>query len=166
MKISKITLLFGLSFSLLACFDSNEKTTDEPNSPPTADSFSIVTQTEVAFTGDLLGNDPEGDPIAYASLVEPLNGNVSVSVDGRFTYRPNNEFVGTDSFSYRVFDPQNREATATVSITVETLQVSFLQFSRDSFMAASTDSPDTLNGKAFTQDANDQADYQDLIDDQ
>src|SRR5262249_34961313 len=44
-------------------------------------------------------------------------------LDGSFTYTPNNNFTGTDTFSYRAFDGTDLSNTATVTITVSTFHV-------------------------------------------
>jgi hypothetical protein len=41
--------------------------------------------------------------------------------DGSFTYTPNADFVGTDSFTYRISDGANSSEQSTVTITVEAL---------------------------------------------
>ena len=39
-----------------------------------------------------------------------------MNADGSFTYTPNGEYVGWDSFQYRVDDPYTQGGVATVAI--------------------------------------------------
>lgn len=49
----------------------------------------------------------------------PFNGTLTAfNPDGSFSYTPNADFFGTDSFTYRVYDGSNYSNTATVTITV------------------------------------------------
>ena len=48
----------------------------------------------------------------------PAHGAVSVNPDGSFSYTPNAGFVGTDTFTYRVYDGTALSNYATVNLTV------------------------------------------------
>lgn len=48
----------------------------------------------------------------------PSNGTLSLNADGSFTYTPNSNFAGTDSFTYRANDGTNNSNVATATITV------------------------------------------------
>jgi hypothetical protein len=68
------------------------------------------------LTNDL---DPEGGAVTAVSIQDGVdNGTLSAFADGRFSYTPNPGFTGTDSFTYRMQDPDGNTAEATVSITV------------------------------------------------
>ncbi len=71
--------------------------------------------------GGVLANDTdsEGDLLLGATLVNgPTNGTLSFNGDGTFTYTPNANFHGTDSFTYRTNDGRLDSNLATVTITV------------------------------------------------
>ena len=65
-------------------------------------------------------SDLDGDSLEVLSTltVEPFAGSASMSSDGSFTYTPNANFTGTDSFSYRVVDNAGGFADGIVYITV------------------------------------------------
>ncbi|MEE8451462.1 MAG: Ig-like domain-containing protein [Thermoguttaceae bacterium] len=64
--------------------------------------------------------DVEGDVGLTAEKVDgPLQGSLTLSPNGSFTYVPAVGFVGTDSFTYRASDGQDDSGAATVTITVE-----------------------------------------------
>ncbi|MEC7480574.1 MAG: Ig-like domain-containing protein, partial [Pseudomonadota bacterium] len=89
-------------------------------------------------------------------------GNAEINADGSFTYTPNAQVTGSDSFTFIVSDGVNPEVTATVSVTIEAQQVSFSSYTRDAFNQAPTDEPLPINGREFTQDADDTT-FDDLL---
>ncbi|MEX2120876.1 MAG: cadherin-like domain-containing protein [Pirellulales bacterium] len=101
----------------------------QPNIPPTAndDSYTVKhDRTLVMGPSGVLGNDFDYDgpqPITASLVQGPQNGtlNPSLAADGSFTYIPNFQFVGVDTFTYRAFDGADYSATATVSIDVTNL---------------------------------------------
>ncbi|EKJ95128.1 hemagglutinin/hemolysin-like protein [Bradyrhizobium lupini HPC(L)] len=48
----------------------------------------------------------------------PANGTVVINADGTYTYTPNSDFDGTDSFSYVVTDPGGARNEYTVTVTI------------------------------------------------
>ncbi|OBB71682.1 Ig-like domain-containing protein [Mycobacterium sp. 852014-52144_SCH5372336] len=68
---------------------------------------------------DVLGNDTDvdDDELTVAAVGAASNGTVSL-VDGVVTYTPEDDFDGTDSFTYTVTDGNGGTATATVTVTV------------------------------------------------
>lgn len=69
---------------------------------------------------DLIGaaSDPDGDSLTVLSVGSPQHGTVETDEAGRFVYRPNADFNGSDAFSYTVDDGRGGTASATVQITV------------------------------------------------
>jgi VCBS repeat-containing protein len=68
----------------------------------------------------VLGNDTDADGSALtaALVAAPSRGALTLNPDGSFTYQPNEDFVGADSFTYRANDGTADSAVATVTITV------------------------------------------------
>lgn len=68
----------------------------------------------------VLGNDsdPENDSLSAVLDTTTTNGVLVLNTDGGFDYTPNNDFVGTDSFSYHANDGVDNSNIATVSIQV------------------------------------------------
>lgn len=98
----------------------------EPNNPPVAvdDQYSATCN---VITGKVTTNDsdPENDLlfIDTKTVVAPVHGTVSLSVDGTFTYTSDPGFVGIDQFVYALFDKNKFPgitATVTISITLDT----------------------------------------------
>ncbi len=66
-------------------------------------------------------NDPDNDPLYAIKATDPANGTLVLAIDGSFTYTPNANFNGSDSFTYRANDGLNDSNLSTVSITVNSL---------------------------------------------
>ena len=68
----------------------------------------------------ILGNDSDvdGDTITAVLVSDVSNGTLTLNADGSFTYTPAANFVGTDSFSYKVNDSLLDSNTVTVEIDV------------------------------------------------
>ncbi len=64
-------------------------------------------------------SDPDGDPLTAVLVSDVSNGTLNLNGDGSFTYTPDADFYGTDSFTYKANDGASDSATtATVTITV------------------------------------------------
>jgi VCBS repeat-containing protein len=95
---------------------------DNLNEAPTALGDRAETVVGEAVTFDVLGNDfdPDGDPLQMADFTNPTNGRLILNIpDETFTYTPNENFIGFDSFTYSVVDPGGLTSeTVTVNIVV------------------------------------------------
>ena len=109
-----------------ACNAANETALVSPaNRAPDAVNDSYSTNEDTALTvstraGGVLGNDTDADndvltAVAYTS---PSNGSLTHNADGTFTYTPNPNYNGTDSFTYKANDGSVDSAAATVTLTV------------------------------------------------
>ncbi|MBO6576375.1 MAG: tandem-95 repeat protein [Rhodothermales bacterium] len=62
--------------------------------------------------------DPNGDALTVISVSDPPNGTATVDQDGNVVYTPDDDFFGTDSFTYEISDGGiTTSATVTVTIT-------------------------------------------------
>ena len=77
----------------------------------------LVRQNRALDTVDL-GADIDGDALTFKRIAGPQNGAVVVNADGSFTYTPNTNFNGTDTFTFAANDGTVDSAPATVTITV------------------------------------------------
>ena len=97
------------------------------NPGPVAQPDDVFTPEDTALNGDVLANngngpdsDPDGDPLTVTTtpVSGPSNGTLTLRTDGTFTYTPNLNFEGSDSFTYEVTDEDGASAQAVVSISV------------------------------------------------
>lgn len=165
-KRFKLAAIAIVTLSLSACFDDNDDEEIMVNNPPQAPSLSVLTQAETDIVDRLPASDPDNDPLQYTITEDPTLGTVTINSDGSYTYSPNPEVTGSDSFTYSVTDGKapTTSVSGTISITIEALSVSFLSQSRAAFMQAPNDTPLSVNGRAYIQDVAGESDYQDLID--
>ncbi|RKX32780.1 MAG: hypothetical protein DRP71_11545, partial [Verrucomicrobia bacterium] len=71
----------------------------------------------------VLVNDSDGDlnPLTAVLQDDVSNGVLNLNADGSFDYTPNQDFNGTDSFTYRAFDGGGGSNPATVTLTVNAI---------------------------------------------
>src|SRR5207253_1533274 len=76
-----------------------------------------------AQPGSLSASDPDSDSLTYTIVRNPSYGSLSAfsSSTGAFTYQPAADYNGSDSFDFRVSDGLASSTTATVSITVNSI---------------------------------------------
>ncbi|RLF42398.1 MAG: hypothetical protein DRN12_00290, partial [Thermoplasmata archaeon] len=94
------------------------------NDPPVANNDSYTTQENTPLNINasigVLSNDTdiEGDNLTAILITNPTNGSVILNGNGSFTYTPNLNFHGVDTFVYQAYDGTNYSNNATVTITV------------------------------------------------
>ena len=97
---------------------------DGGNIAPVADPDSYSTNEDTPLTvaaalGVLEGDtDVDGDALSALVASNPSNGTLHLSADGSFTYTPNADFNGSDSFTYQAFDGTEASNIATVSLLI------------------------------------------------
>jgi hypothetical protein len=92
--------------------------TVSPPPAPVAVDDSYATAYEAPVTGNAASGDTFAPGATFAAVTQPTHGALLLNADGTFTYTPAAGFAGTDSFTYRVTDPNGQSATATGIITV------------------------------------------------
>ena len=91
---------------------------------PTGDNYDLDEGTTLAITAPgVLQNDSDGDGDTLHSAVAtpPANGSVVLGTNGSFTYIPDANFHGTDSFSYTANDGSTESSPAVVVLTVHAI---------------------------------------------
>ncbi|MBD2325312.1 DUF4347 domain-containing protein [Alkalinema sp. FACHB-956] len=98
---------------------------DVPNKPPVATNDSFTTNEDTPLTvtaaNGVLSNDTDADNNTLTAILvsSPSNGTLTLNTDGSFTYTPNANFNGSDSFTYRTNDGTvNSTNIATVTLNV------------------------------------------------
>jgi hypothetical protein len=84
---------------------------------PVANSVNSFTVKDTAV--DIIGSatDPQGLPLTYSVDTPPANG-IATENNGVFTYTPNTDYMGSDSFTYKVSNGTDVSLPATVTISV------------------------------------------------
>ena len=75
---------------------------------------------DVTAANGVLANDstPDGNTLTAVLAANPANGSVTLNADGSFSYVPNADYYGVDSFTYYDENGPGDSNTATVYITV------------------------------------------------
>lgn len=89
-------------------------------------------------------SDPEGQSLTATLVSDVQHGQLTWAGDGTFTYQPNPNFVGTDTFTYRVSD-----GTHTSNVAVATIEVQAV----NDVPVSQSDSYSTDEDVALTVDA-------------
>ena len=87
---------------------ANDNYTTEENTP-------LIVAAPGVLSND---TDAENDPLTAILDNSPVNGSLTLNSDGSFTYTPNTDFAGSDSFTYHANDGATDSNIATVSITI------------------------------------------------
>ncbi|MFA0006459.1 Ig-like domain-containing protein, partial [Vibrio splendidus] len=111
------------SLSLLDAFRSIDQPNTEPtfvdnNNSPIGDTVSFSTNEDTPVSGTLSASDEDGDSLSFTKATDPSNGTVVIDENGDWTYTPNENYNGNDSFTVVVSDGQGGTDTITVNIGV------------------------------------------------
>jgi cyclophilin family peptidyl-prolyl cis-trans isomerase len=109
-----------------------------------ADEFEVSEDSE-PVTLDVLDNDipvPSTSTLTIDSVTEAAHGTVTISTDqSELIYTPNDNFQGTDTFTYTIKDSAGDTSTATV--TVDVTDVNDNPVANDDSISVAEDSPST-----------------------
>ncbi|WP_394140136.1 Ig-like domain-containing protein, partial [Vibrio chagasii] len=90
----------------------------DANGNPLGDSVSATTDEDTPVSGSLSASDTDGDSLNFSKGTDPSNGTVVVDEDGNWTYTPNENYNGSDSFTVVVTDGNGGTDTITVNVGV------------------------------------------------
>ena len=101
-------------------FLANVNSMSYPAGPPSAVDDSRTTYVDVPVTIPVLSNDTgDIDPATTKKLTDPTNGSAVKNPDNTFTYSPNPNFIGVDTFTYETCNADSSLcSTATVTVTI------------------------------------------------
>ena len=130
--------LAGQSFSITVIATSTVDGGDETLSDSETFALNVVSviavEDDFAFTAGtedfsvgaeqgVLANDTDvsGSALTVAVSEDPINGSLTLSPDGSFTYQPNDNFVGDDTFTYIATNEAGESAVGSANITINAL---------------------------------------------
>jgi len=87
------------------------------NDTPVANSQDLTTDINTALDITLTGTDIDEDSLSYTIVQSPANGTLSGTAPN-LTYTPDQDYTGTDSFTFTVNDGTTDSTEATVSINI------------------------------------------------
>ncbi|PFK64821.1 hypothetical protein COJ21_25425, partial [Priestia megaterium] len=89
------------------------------NDPPITADLAFTINEDTPLTNQIPAFDPDGDLLTFTLLnPSPSNGSVVLGANGVFTYTPNLNYNGTDTFSVLVSDGQGGSSLSTVTLTI------------------------------------------------
>ncbi|MFN6054279.1 MAG: tandem-95 repeat protein, partial [Planctomycetia bacterium] len=110
----------GLSYSNIATVTVNVTAV---NDAPTANAQTIAATEDTTHSGTLNGSDTEGGALTYSVVTQGGKGIVTITnaATGAFTYVPNANANGSDSFTFKVNDGSLDSAAVTVTVNITPL---------------------------------------------
>lgn len=90
------------------------------NRSPVATGQSVTVSEDATAAITLNASDPDGDRLTYTIVTPPANGSLSGAAPN-LSYTPSPNYHGPDQFTFRVNDGTTSSNTATVTITVNSL---------------------------------------------
>jgi gliding motility-associated-like protein/uncharacterized repeat protein (TIGR01451 family) len=122
-------------------------------SPVAANDNNLVTNEDTQLNGDVSTNDfdPNADTLTYSILNLASNGSVVINPNGTFTYTPNANYNGPDSFVYLVCDNGTPALCDSATVTITVLPVNDAPIALND--TSTTNSVTPLNGTVATNDS-------------
>lgn len=90
------------------------------NHVPSAADQSLTLDEDTTQTVTLTGADLDGDSLTFSVVTGPSHGSLTGTAPD-LTYQPDPNYSGPDSFTFQVFDGADYSATATVSLTINSV---------------------------------------------
>ena len=113
----KASLLENNEAKILATASFNIKEAAVVNKAPVVVDRSVEVNKEESVSVTLTGSDEDEDVLSFTVLSQPKNGTLSGATPA-LTYSPKTNYSGSDSFTFRANDGKADSNTATVSISV------------------------------------------------
>ncbi|MDO0972854.1 Ig-like domain-containing protein [Mycolicibacterium frederiksbergense] len=90
------------------------------NDAPVAVNDTFTANEDSVLTGSVLSNDTDidGNTLTATTVIGPSHGTLVLNTDGSFSYTPDADYSGADSFAYIAGDGTATSSVATVSITI------------------------------------------------
>lgn len=88
------------------------------NTPPTGEAEPVTTSEDTPVSGKVVGFDEDDDELTFSLKDGPDHGTVTVNEDGSYTYTPDQDYNGSDSFEVTVDDGRGGTTTVIVEVTV------------------------------------------------
>ena len=140
---------FGYDSAAPNAADTPENDGDYINRAPLVTDQTLASNEDEVLTGQIIASDIEGDSITYALTSAPANGTLLLDpITGQFTFTPNANYNGSDSFVVTVTDSRGNASTTTISLNI--LPVNDAPTTNDINLTTDEDVP--VNGQVVAED--------------
>jgi VCBS repeat-containing protein len=131
-------------------------TVDPVNDAPVAQGGSASGNEDTPISGQVVATDVDNsaDQLSYNVVSGPTHGTLALNAHGSFTYTPNANFNGSDSFSYKGYDGSLYSNIAAVQLTVN--PVNDAPVAQDGSASGDEDMP--ISGQVVATDVDNSAD--------
>lgn len=123
------------------------------NDGPAAISQWLTIAEDASASGTVTATDPDNSNLTYSLVNAPAHGTVTLLGDGTFTYTPEANYNGPDSFTFKASDGLLESSPGTVSITVTAINDAPADVTLAGGTIAENQSAGTLVGTFSTTDA-------------
>ena len=96
-------------------------TVNPVNDAPVANAGAASGDEDTVINGSVSASDVDGDTLTFSLNTAAAHGLVEMDADGTFTYTPDLNYNGADSFTYDVSDGNGGVDTQTVTLTVNSV---------------------------------------------
>jgi hypothetical protein len=136
-RVSTVASAYGSGASAVANFSNTFKAESVPaagfeglslvydvgsepvNQPPACTDGSESTAEDTALSASLSCTDADGTPLTYSVVSGPSHGTLSaIGTEGTFTYTPEADYNGPDSFTFKANDGEADSQVATFAVSV------------------------------------------------
>ena len=125
------------------------------NDAPVAVAQTINMAEDAQLNDTLVGTDVDSDSLIYALASNTVNGQLTLTdaATGAFSYSPNADFNGSDSFTFTVNDGVESSTAASVSIVIAAVNDTPVAVAQTINMSEDTQLNDTLVGTDVDSDS-------------
>ncbi len=88
------------------------------NDAPVGADGTVITLEDTAVSGNVVMTDVDGNALTASVVNGPAHGTLSFNSDGSFSYTPDADYNGNDSFTYKVNDGTADSAIQTININI------------------------------------------------
>ncbi|MBF0371201.1 MAG: cadherin domain-containing protein [Magnetococcales bacterium] len=144
--------------------EENEEMPEEignTNTAPTASGGSLTTDANTVGDGTLAGSDPDGDSLTFSIVSNGSLGSAEVTdtATGAFSYTPNSNADGSDTFTFKVNDGALDSEAATMTVTINAVEeevddelIAFYPFNGNANDESGNELHGEANGATLTTD--------------
>ncbi|WP_336605417.1 tandem-95 repeat protein [Stutzerimonas stutzeri] len=115
----EVSFSYGVSDGSVTVANTATLTVTPVNDGPSTSNAQLTTAEDHSVSGTVVAQDPEGSALSYTIQSGVDHGSLLLNtVTGAYTYTPNANYNGTDSFTLRVYDSKGAYADSVVNVEI------------------------------------------------